>query len=314
MAYGENYDPYAGTGGTNPNYTDPYALYGIYDMYGGQDAYNSYLSNDGNIPSYQYGEDFMAQLTEMGLDPSMFNSLFGQMRKQDPYNERVTGFGGSQGQITMDTLQQMYDTGLDPDNTGVVNLFQSMLGIDPNATGGPTTDYDSILGGKPKGGSGMSRKMMKRMADQIKEIYANPGMAKDVMADARTGISAANRGREKTLLDRYSNAQAGRGMFRSGLTNEGQLDIMDRSSDDLYGEMSKLEMKNAQMAEQALARAFQGTLGMGNIDAQNFQTRMSGELGWGNLKLQELKMNMENAIQQMLINLGISSKYTGTGG
>jgi hypothetical protein len=75
--------------------------------------------------------------------------------------------------------------------------------------------------------------------------------------------------------------------------------------------MNKLDIQNAQMAEQALARAFQGTLGLGDIDTRRMQTRLSGDLGFKNLKLQELQMNMKNAIDQMLLNLGIGGDYTG---
>ena len=293
-------------------YQDPYNPYGIYDVYGGQDAYNSDLEGGGNVPSYQYGEDFMAQMQQMGLDPSIFNSLFGQMRQMDPFSQLLTGTGGNPASmITMDQMQQMYDMGLDPNNQGVIDLFQQTLGIDPNAAAPAGTDYDSIRGGAPKVNMGMSRGMLKKMAAEIQKVYDNPGMDKEILANARGGINAAAKGRERSLLERHANAQAGRGMFRSGVTREGQLDISDKVSEQIFDEMNKLDVQNAQMAEQALARAFQGTLGMGDLDARRMQTQLSGKLGWGNLKLQELQMNMKNAIDQMLLNLGISSKYTG---
>jgi hypothetical protein len=136
-------------------------------------------------------------------------------------------------------------------------------------------------------------------------------MDKEVMADARGAINAAAKGRERSLLERHASSQASRGMFRSGVTREGQLDISDKVSEQIFDEMNKLEMQNAQIAEQALARAFQGTLGMGDLDMRRMQTQLSGSLGFKNLKLQELQMNMKNAIEQMLLNLGISSQYSG---
>jgi hypothetical protein len=307
---GGSSDPYNFYDSSAPGYQDPYNMYGIYDVYGGQEAYEGY---EGNTPSYGYGEDFMAQMSAMGLDPSIFNSLFGQMRQMDPYSELLTGTGGNPASmITMETMQQMYDMGLDPNNQGVIDLFQQTLGIDPDAPAPEGTDYKSILGGAPKyGGGGMSRKALAAMAKNIMETMANPGMDKEVMADARGAINAAAKGRERSLLERHASSQASRGMFRSGVTREGQLDISDKVSEQIFDEMNKLEMQNAQIAEQALARAFQGTLGMGDLDMRRMQTQLSGSLGFKNLKLQELQMNMKNAIEQMLLNLGIGSQYSG---
>jgi hypothetical protein len=303
------YDPSA------PSYQDPYDLYGVYQAYGGQDQYNQYLQGGGNIPSYGYGEDFMAQLQELGLDTGLFNAHFGQMRKMDPFSGLLKGIGGSQGQVTMETLQKMYEMGLDPSNPGLTNLFQSMLGIDPNAEAVPGAQpgYESVLPNLKGGGYGMSKKALKMMAKDIIETMKNPGMDKEVMADARGAISAAAKGRERSLLERHAEAQAGRGMFRSGLTREGQLDISDKVSEQLFDEMNKLEMQNAQIAEQALARAFQGTLGMGDLDMRRLQARLSGQLGMGNLKLQELKINIDRAMKELMANLGIQSQYSGSG-
>jgi hypothetical protein len=297
------YDPSA------PGFQDPYAMYGIYDMYGGQDAYNQWRQEGGVAPSYQYGEDFMSQLSQMGLDPRLFNSLFGQMRKQDPFKDLLKGIGGGQGQVTMKTLQQMYEAGLDPNNQGVVNLFQSMLGIDPTQTAaGPQgPGYKSVLPKLKTGGFGMSKKALKMMAKDIIETLKNPGMDKEVLANARGAVSSAAKGRERSLLERHANAQAGRGMFRSGTTREGQLDISDKVSEQLFDEMNKLDMQNAQIAEQALARAFQGTLGMGDLDMRKMQARLSGQLGMGNLKLQELRLNMDRALKELMANLGIQA-------
>jgi hypothetical protein len=295
----------------NSNSYDPYDYYGVYQAYGGADAYNDFWAqNSQYMPQFGYTDDTMAMLQGMGLDPNLFNMHLGRMQHMDPYSSIIAG---GQGTVGMDMLQQLYQQGLDPNNPGLQMLFQQVLGIDPAAEQAQQdqfNQYKSVLPKIPKGGYGMSKKALKAMAKSIQDTFANPGMDPEVLANMKNTASSAAKGREKTLLDRHANSMAGRGLFRSGITREGQLDIGSEVSEQLLDALNKIDMQNAQIAESALSRAFQGASSLGSLDMQRMQNMISRGLGLGNLRLQELKINMQRAMQELMANLQIQ-QYPG---
>ena len=127
------------------------------------------------------------------------------------------------------------------------------------------------------------------------------------MADARSRLLSANKHGTAAAIQRRAGEGSAKGLFDSGLTQQGFADIEADFQGKYLDSLQNLEMQNAQQALQGLGLAsshFLGARGLANQKSiADAQLALQGELGRGQLGLGRDNAAMNRAWQEFQMNL-----------
>jgi hypothetical protein len=158
--------------------------------------------------------------------------------------------------------------------------------------------------------------------DALLALLENPGMDPELLEGMRNNVRGASKNRERDRLLRRADDFNSRGIFSSGLTEEGLRDIEQDESTALLGSLNQIDYQNAMYTLQSLDRAFQGTLGLGNLNLaaeglgsseflESLRLAISRELGLGDLALGQGRLDLDRQIQELMANLDITRLFGG---
>lgn len=147
----------------------------------------------------------------------------------------------------------------------------------------------------------------------IGNLARNPGFGDSLMADARARLLNANKTGTHNAILRRGNVGSSRGLFDSGLTQQGFQDIEADFHGKYMDSLQNLEMANAQQALQGLGLAsshFNTRRGQ-NMTARQHAASLAlqGELGRGQLGLGHANASMNRAWQEFQMNL-LAQQYS----
>ena len=141
----------------------------------------------------------------------------------------------------------------------------------------------------------------------IGDLARNPGFSKSLMADSRARLLAANKQGTASAIQRRAGEGSSRGLFDSGLTQQGFQDIEGDFHGRYMDALQNLEMQNAQQALQGLGLSsshFLGKRGLSNqMSIAEMQNATQNKIASGQLGLGHSQLDMQRAWQEFQMNL-----------
>lgn len=192
-------------------------------------------------------------------------------------------------------------------------------------------------GGEGKGGGalkgvGLNDDILNAMSSRILELLENPGLPQEVIDEARRNIASQTKNRERDLLLRRSGEGSQRGLFDSGITQQGLRGIEDAATEALLAANTNFDIQNALNALQGIQTGFgqinsleqqqierlglkiQRQLGMADIALRRQLGLGDLSVRRGGLNLQRLGMEQDRAMQEFLFNLQLQQQGFGNQG
>lgn len=151
----------------------------------------------------------------------------------------------------------------------------------------------------------------------IADLARNPGFGKSLMADARSRLLSANKQGLQGAIQRRAGEGSARGLFDSGLTQQGFQGIEADYQGKYLDALQNLEMQNQQQALQGLGLASSHFLGARGLSQQAKiaadQLALQQKLGMGQLGLGRDNAAMNRAWQEFQMNL-LAQQFSPTQG